>query len=73
VPGAAAHLEDAVVRARIEEAEDHLDASRLDEADERARVVVKPVEVVLDDHRVVPGLDLASVAETRRGRHFLLL
>ena len=67
VAGPAPHLEDAVARTGRQERERASDALALDVADERARMVVEALDVVLLDHRVVPRLEFLRVAEDDAG------
>src|SRR5260370_15937360 len=71
VGGAAADLEDSVARPRRPARPDPAHTLALDPADERARVGVEAIEVVLAAHRVVPRLDLGTVSEPpRRHTHY---
>src|SRR2546422_263896 len=66
VPGATSDLQDSIAEPRGEQGEDASDALALDVPDQGARMVVKLLDVVLLDHRIVPRLELAQAAEGAR-------
>src|SRR5207302_7091134 len=66
VSGAAADLQHSIPGACSEQGQDATDPLALDVPDQRARVIVELLDVVLLDHRVVPRLELAEIAKGAR-------
>src|SRR5205823_3415306 len=66
VPGATAYLQHSVPGACSEQDQDATDPLALDVPDQRARMIVELLDVVLLDHRVVPRLELAEIAKGAR-------
>ena len=66
VSGAAADFQDPIAGPWGEQGKDATDALAFDVPNERARVVVKLLDVVLLHHRVVPRLELAKVPKVAR-------
>ena len=62
-PGATADLQDSVPWACSEQGEDATDPLALDVPDQRARMVVELLDVVLPHHLIVPRLELTKVPE----------
>src|SRR6267142_2378839 len=66
VSGAAADLQHSVLGTCREQGQDATDPLALDVPDQRTRVIVELLDVVLLDHRVVPRLELAEIAKGAR-------
>jgi hypothetical protein len=61
--GAAADLEDAISHLRSQQGPDAADALSLDPANQCTGMIVKAIEIVLGDHRIVPLPDLGAAPE----------